>query len=387
MKLHSRGDSAAVQVRLPILNTRGERSGLVRSLRTADVEEATARAGSLAALSSGIHNGDFIAVQRLVEDVFRASGLPVPVIGQHPLPELVKLPDFAADYQRRCAAKVHPRPVSASYLGLLRRTLRRFVFDHKGMSLRDIIGQHVQDWIDGLLAGGASVGTVRNMLAALSAMFARAVAMGHLASNPCDGVDLPFYVGVIRREPMAEEDFAKLLERARGTEWETAALLGRFAGLRIADACQVARSAVSFADGACLLSVQPGKTGRLEVLPLFGPVVAHLRGISGEGLLTPGLAVMSPDRLSKAFCRLCDDAGVDSKTVDLGNGRTARRVTFHSLRHSFVTDLSRRGIPAELRKKMSAHATDSAHAQYDHAGALDLHRQVAPFFTSTPTLP
>lgn len=380
MNTHTRGDSRALQVRIPILNTRGERSGLVRSLRTVDKGEAAARAGSLAALSSGIHSNDPLVVQRLIEDVFRASGLPVPSINARPLPELVKLSDFAADYQRRCAAKVHPRPLSASYLALLRRSLRKFVFDHKAMTLRDIIGQHVQDWVDALLRDDLSIGTVRNMLAALSSMFARAVALGHLQVNPCAGVDLPMYVGVVGREPMPDEDFARVLEVARGSEWETASLMGRFAGLRIDDACSVALESVSFADGACLLAVRPGKTGAPEVLPLFGPIVGHLRAISRPGLLTPGLAAMSADRLSRGFCRLCDEAGVDSKTVEFGNGRTARRITFHSLRHSFVTDLSRRGIPAELRKKMSAHATDSAHARYDHAGALSLWNQVRVFF-------
>lgn len=382
MKLHSRGDSAAVQARIPILNTCGERSGLVRSLRTADTGEAAARAGSLAALASGIHNPDWLAVQRLVEDVFRASGVPVPAISQHPLPELVKLQDFAEAHLKRRGGKHSP-----SHLELCRRALTSFWRAHKGLELRAVLGHHVQAWVDLRLAGGSSVGTVRNELAAVSGLFKRAVAMGHVRANPCGGVELARYVGVVQREAMSDEDFAKVLAKAEGTEWLTAALFGRFAGLRIADAARVDRIAVSFMDGACLLAVRPGKTERCEVLPLFGPIVAHLRGICRAGPLTPALAALSPDRLSKCFCRLCDEAGVDARIVDLGNGRTARRVSFHSLRHAFVTDLSRRGIPLELRKKMSAHSTDSAHAQYDHVGALDLHRQVSPFFNSTPELP
>lgn len=375
MKLHTRGDSRALQVRIPVSNTRGENSCLVRSLHTADSTEAAARAGSLAALSSGIHNPDFLAVQRLVEDVFKASGVPLPAISQHPLPELVKLQDFAEAHLKRRAGKF-----SDSHGDLCRRALTSFWRANKGVELRGILGQHVQDWVDARLQQVA-VGTVRNELAAISGMFRRAVALGHIRINPCGGVDLAKYAGIVQREPMPDEDLAKVLASACGTEWETATLLGRFAGLRLVDASRVAGEAVSFTDGACLLAVRPGKTERCEVLPLFGRVVGHLQGICRPGPLTPGLAAMGPDRLSRGFCRLCDAAGVNSKVVELGNGRTARRVSFHSLRHSFVTDLSRRGIPSDLRKKMSAHTTDAAHQAYDHAGALDLHRQVSRFFS------
>ncbi len=376
MKLLSRGDSRALQLRIPILNTSGARSSIVRSLRTADNSEAAARSSSLTALASGVHSSDWLAVQKLIVDVFKASGVPVPAISQHPLPELIRLQDFAEAHLKRRAAKV-----GHSHLELCRRALTSFWRAHKGLELRQIEGHHVQAWCDARLAG-ASVGTVRNELAAVNALFRRAVALGHLRVNPCAGVDLAKYVGIVQREPMPDGELQKVLAKAGGTPWETAVMFGRYAGLRLADASKVSGEAVSFTGDACLLAVRPGKTERPEVLPLFGPIVEHLRGICVPGLLTPGLAALSPDRLSRGFCRLCDEAGVDSRAVDLANGRTVRRVSFHSLRHAFVTDLSRRGVPLELRKRMSAHSTDSAHAQYDHAGALDLHKQVATFFTS-----
>lgn len=286
--------------------------------------------------------------------------------------------DFGLSFIKRKESRV-----SVSHAALCRRAITSFCRAHRALSLSEVLGHHLQAWVDGLSARLAW-GTVFNWFTAVSGMLQFAVSMGRIRGvNPCESVDIQperGERGVVHREPMPEADFEKVLARVAGSEWETAALFGRFAGLRIADSVAVSGEAVEFTDGACLLAVRPGKTKRCEVLPLFGPIVGHLRGICRPGPLTPGLASLSVDRLSKAFCRLCDEAGVDSRSIELGNGRTARRVSFHSLRHGFVTDLSRRGVPVELRKKLSAHASDSAHAHYDHASALDLHRQVATFF-------
>lgn len=343
---------------------------------THDETVGAARAASLVALSSGIQNApDFFEVRRLIEDVFRANGQAPPAITQQVVPELVRIPDLYPRYLQRLAG-------SKSHRGLVQRALLSFSRAFRSLEVRSIIGQHVQDWIDQLLADGRASGTVLNWLAALSKFFDYARGMGHTTINPCDGVVPPEYVPVVDRLPMEETEVSKLLLHLQATgsaDWLTFTLLGRHAGLRLQDAAKVVGEAVSFLGQACLVDVTAGKTLKPDVLPLFGPVVPRLREIRRPGPLMPSLVNLSSYGLCRGFLRLCDGAGVDPKLVTIG-GRNWRRVSFHSLRHAFVTDLSRRGIPQDLRKKMSAHVTDEAHEKYDHAGALALWQKVASYF-------
>jgi integrase len=46
--------------------------------------------------------------------------------------------------------------------------------------------------------------------------------------------------------------------------------------------------------------------------------------------------------------------------------RTIRSLTFHSLRHSFNSEMANAGVREELRMKLTGHATREQHQKYTH---------------------
>jgi integrase len=47
-------------------------------------------------------------------------------------------------------------------------------------------------------------------------------------------------------------------------------------------------------------------------------------------------------------------------------GRTIRSLSFHSLRHSFNSEMANAGVGEELRMKLTGHATREEHKKYTH---------------------
>jgi integrase len=72
--------------------------------------------------------------------------------------------------------------------------------------------------------------------------------------------------------------------------------------------------------------------------------------------------------LSGQFKRLMESAGIRGRILRAGSGegRTTSALSFHSLRHSFVSALANAGVPAELRKELAGHTTDASHKVYTH---------------------
>ncbi len=73
--------------------------------------------------------------------------------------------------------------------------------------------------------------------------------------------------------------------------------------------------------------------------------------------------------LSESFKRLMAKAGIEKGIARIKKGAAGRnvsRLSFHSLRHSFVSNLANAGVPAELRQKLCGHLDDVSHATYTH---------------------
>jgi integrase len=49
-----------------------------------------------------------------------------------------------------------------------------------------------------------------------------------------------------------------------------------------------------------------------------------------------------------------------------GQGRTQNSLSFHSLRHSFVSALANAGVASDIRQKLAGHSDARSHARYSH---------------------
>jgi integrase len=47
-----------------------------------------------------------------------------------------------------------------------------------------------------------------------------------------------------------------------------------------------------------------------------------------------------------------------------GNGRVFRALSFHSLRHAFVTQLASASVPIEIRRELAGHSSDAMSLNY-----------------------
>ena len=118
------------------------------------------------------------------------------------------------------------------------------------------------------------------------------------------------------------------------------------------------------------------KTGSKIKIPIHPEFEDYLlsRSVPDDGRkpVFPTLCHLSsngPKGLSETFAALMVKAGIDGGVARVRSGaagKTVRRLSFHSLRHSFASALANAGVPAELRQKLTGHLDAKSHATYTH---------------------
>ena len=211
---------------------------------------------------------------------------------------------------------------------------------------------------------------------ALRALFGAAHRKGLTERNVAAAVDLP-EAGATVRVDFSPEEIDAILNAARGSEWETATMLGYFCGMRLGDACRRRWSEVDL--DARTITWTPEKTarkGKSMTLPLHPRLAEHLKAIAGskkpQGFLTPRLAKGKPSGrsgLSQQFTRLMMAAGVKFEIHEAdgkGAGRARSSKSFHSLRHSLNSQLLIAGVDEAVRVQVSGHSDARTNRRYSH---------------------
>jgi integrase len=238
----------------------------------------------------------------------------------------------------------------------------------------------LQGFIDAESEAGKGPHTVALAGKILHAAFKTGIRAGLIESNPAGSLELPDFK-MQEREEFTPGELEALLEEAKGTEWETAILLGAYCGCRLGDAVAMKWENIDLVGAK--LSYVPQKTSRgsrrktLEV-PLSPRLQARLDALAGKDesqkceILSPGLAkqrIGGRSGLSLSFRALMRRAGVAGKTTARAKDSAARSFstkTFHSLRHFFVSQLRRSGADLEATQAATGHADATTHARYDH---------------------
>ncbi len=217
--------------------------------------------------------------------------------------------------------------------------------------------------------------------------FRRAIQAGVRAKiigdNPAEGVQpLPENDSTERAPFDAAEVSAMLAHAETSDEWRGMILFGGNTGLRMRD--------ISFLDSKLIdggyLVLRPRKTKRkgkagIVRIPLSKPLLTWLKG--RKGALFPTLSKQSSPNLSYHFKALMKRAGVPDK-VQVAGKESSR--SFHSLRHSFTSWLAQADIHPDVRRKLTGHSTEEAHALYTHHGDEALKKAIdsLPSFTLKP---
>jgi integrase len=172
-------------------------------------------------------------------------------------------------------------------------------------------------------------------------------------------------------------------------------LVGAFAGRRLGDIARLGVGNLDFERRALRFSPQKDRRSRqpreLEV-PFHPDLEKYLLDLPlPDDLHAPLFPSLSRLRvggstgLSSKFRRLMKRAEIVSTQVGEkaeGKGRRFYGLSFHSLRHTFISMLANKGVQQELRMKLAGHTTD-VHQRYSHHDLALLRQNVE----ALPTLP
>ncbi|HMP83984.1 MAG TPA: site-specific integrase [Verrucomicrobiota bacterium] len=292
----------------------------------------------------------------------------------------VFLNDWIARAEKTKSAGTHER-----YSGIVKNFLKSLGAKAKA-KLADVSVRDVQKFIQDRLEGGRNPSTVRTDCKILNAPFALALRQGLTLSNPVAAAEIPEGAKE-SRSPFTSEQVGDLLKACNTLakedadnagvwkEWKTCILIGFYTGVRLGDAVAMPLSAFDF--DKHVLKVRPQKTSRKKrdlIIPLHPQLEAHVLDLpvgDNQGPLCPTLAkrkVSGKYGLSIQFHKILSAAEVKQETIEATGkaGHDFNKYTFHSLRHSFVSELANAGIAPDVRQMLAGHSDDRSHAVYTH---------------------
>ncbi len=241
---------------------------------------------------------------------------------------------------------------------------------------------------------GKAQTTANLALKNLRILFNDARREGLISVNPAEGVKT-FSVEKEARDVFTHDQLRAIIGAA-SPEWKTAILLAYGGGLRLGDAVSLLWENVSFERHE--IRFFPQKTagrrhpdwkkhlpGQLEI-PLMPELEAHLLSLPSSddpaAPLCPTLSTKSTGGnrgLSLLFQRVMTKAKVysDRGVEKSGKGRQFKTLGFHSLRHTFVSELANADVPADVRRQISGHSDEKIHERYTHLDMESKRRALA----------
>jgi len=233
------------------------------------------------------------------------------------------------------------------------------------------------------LAKTKSRNTANLCIKVLRAAFNAAVKAELIGTNPAKAVDKLKLQGESARRPFTVAELKRVLDVAKGTEFYGLVLFGVFTGQRLSDLKNLTWRQLDLQTNT--VSFITAKTGRRLTLPLLKPLQEYVTSLPSsdnpDAPLFPKLAAADPATVSNAFYdEVLVEAGLATPRTkkNTGKGRHAARkvapLTFHSIRHTFVSQLKSAGLADTLTMQIVGHASEDIHRQYAHLDVEDLRR-------------
>lgn len=223
------------------------------------------------------------------------------------------------------------------------------------LRLDEVTLRDVQAIADRLLAAGRAPSSVRNAVMPLRVLYRRALRDGHVASSPCDHLELPAVRG--KRERIAspaeaEKLLAALTPRDRAL-WGCAF----YAGLRLGEIQALRRPDVDL--GAGIIHVRHGwdrlegliepksRAGVREVI-----ITAGLRDYLTEHLMTRSSGFVFGASPSRPFT----ESAVRNRTQRAWRKAGLTRITLHEARHTCASIFIAAGMNPKALSEMLGHS-------------------------------
>ncbi len=269
---------------------------------------------------------------------------------------------------------------AARYRGIVETFLRFMKADEDGPIISDLSTNQIRNHFNERLKviSPATANTERKIL---RMFFKHAFDIGALRVNPI----LPIKHFKVRdkstRQPFTVKQLSSIFSAA-DHEWQFMVLCGFYTGLRMGDIATLEWCKVDW--HGRMFNTRDEKTDKSLHIPIAPRLFDWLekefaRKIEPTGYIVPGLAetysASGSGALSNGFYKLMVKAGIplpdrSKKHRQEKNGRSGRRTTnplsFHSLRHSFISFLKNTGASQAVAKELAGHASDALSDLYTH---------------------
>lgn len=166
---------------------------------------------------------------------------------------------------------------------------------------------------------------------------------------------------------LSADEVVRFLEAVPGLKSRTALTTAYAAGLRASEAARLKVADID--SGRMMLRIEHGKGGKDRYAMLSGQLLTILRGYWRLDWLFPGRDESRPidPTVLHAACRsACQAAGL------------SKRVTVHTLRHSFATHLLEAGADIRIIQVLLGHSNLSTTARYTKVSDTTIRNTVSP---------
>jgi integrase len=289
------------------------------------------------------------------------------------------------DHFRKIKAKSQGAKTAAKYEQVARRFLD-FLGPKVALNILAITSEDVRKFREHREASGLSATTLNDDLTILSAIFNGAWRDHVISNNPCTAVEAVkdrLSKKKRRKEPFSPEQVAALIQTAEG-DWKGLILVGFYTGARLNDCANLRWRHVHLLSKVKKIAFEVAKTGDEIDVPIHAALEDYLLSRPtpkhDDDFLFPSLAGRVVSNLSKQFRRLMEDAHIDNRDIRKKGDGAARRVralSFHSLRHAFVSQLANANVSEEQRMELTGHATRDIHKLYTDLKLEQLQKAVA----------
>jgi integrase len=239
---------------------------------------------------------------------------------------------------------------------------------HKAkLPLEHITSKDVFKYRDSITASGKTARTANLALAVVSNVLNSAVRQHLIAVNPATALE-NLAIKSEEKGTFTPDQVSKLVKAADG-DWPLAILAGYFLGARLSDISNLRGDSIDWTEK--VIRFTAGKTGKLIAIPLHPQLEREFRKKPriGKALMFPSLAgkgTGGAQGLSRQFSAIMKKAGIDGTHQLAGRRRAVSRLSFHSLRHSFNSELANRGVSQEIRQKLTGHSSAAINRVYTH---------------------
>ena len=258
-------------------------------------------------------------------------------------------------------------------------SLSSFLANKADRPLTVLVANDIEKWRNKLVDEGRSATTANWSVRIIGTALETAFRRGEIRMNPARAIAPVVKNDADERLPFSMDQVKALLSKA-SDDWRGAILFGYHAGMRLTDAAGLTWRNIDLIERT--VAFEEKKTARrkkasqkVTKLYLHADLSSYLeqRSVTDdpEQPLFPSLvgrSAGSAGGLSNEFKRLMESANIriplgrDKK----GKGRQLSLLSFHSLRHSFVSRLVEGQVHDELRRRLAGHSTDEAHKRYIH---------------------